>query len=579
MPIARRALLTGGLLTITAAGLERYINAEERAPEIPGYGNLRGVGLVASSRVGASETVVASRSLALRMRFPKHDRCIRTEGYALPGDGGGALYTRAEAEPAHAGKFADGDSNWWEYVPGQEGANAKAFGAQGDGVTNDTLALRDFSAFIEHQDGGNALIPAGRYMWGLQTLAGAFGAGHSWKGLNAVQIHGCARPIVLEMQGVEMRTLPGQRYGSFHPVSGAAHTPSQPFYDLDYRADIGYPLDLRDNASVVIRGFPDLHGDVVLQIQGGGWGDSGWQNHYDGLFLLGNHSVYAEIGSADWFARDGIQIAWPGLGWDDPIRPHVLVLRSAQYNGRQGISYVGGNSLIVNGGAKLSNTGRNGVVRSAPGAGLDIEAEAGAIVTGVVLNDVHIFNNFGAGILDEAGTEGGSLTLNGGVVIGTDSWSLWNRKGRWKINGTKIVGATAYIKGDVDPAKATKVEGGLWSMDPADSPSGVIYGGGSNRMEIRASANVRFTRVVFSAAGPYGIPLSLIGTPPTYQNCVFIQKSNNQIDTQGVFVGLTRFAHGGSAPLNFSTSMFTGPTFINGETFRGTGPRARPGVQ
>jgi hypothetical protein len=52
---------------------------------------------------------------------------VLTGGYAIAGDGGGALYRRVAAEPAHNGKFQSADGAWWELS--EKPADIRMFGA------------------------------------------------------------------------------------------------------------------------------------------------------------------------------------------------------------------------------------------------------------------------------------------------------------------------------------------------------------------------------------------------------------------------------------------------------------------
>lgn len=67
---------------------------------------------------------------------------LRTAGYSIAGDGGGALYKRVGSEPSHQFKVQSADATWWEGVPERGVINGDAFGAAGDGVADDTAALQ-----------------------------------------------------------------------------------------------------------------------------------------------------------------------------------------------------------------------------------------------------------------------------------------------------------------------------------------------------------------------------------------------------------------------------------------------------
>lgn len=83
---------------------------------------------------------------------------VRTAGFAAPGDGGHALYHRAGSEPPHAGKLQSTDGSWWEIVPDQVGVSVKAFGAVGDGATDDASAIQDAIDFVMRGDKGGAVV-------------------------------------------------------------------------------------------------------------------------------------------------------------------------------------------------------------------------------------------------------------------------------------------------------------------------------------------------------------------------------------------------------------------------------------
>lgn len=64
---------------------------------------------------------------------------LRTSGYYLVGDGGGALYKKVISEPAHTGKIQSADGAWWELS--EVRPNNRMFGAKIDGVRRDYTIL------------------------------------------------------------------------------------------------------------------------------------------------------------------------------------------------------------------------------------------------------------------------------------------------------------------------------------------------------------------------------------------------------------------------------------------------------
>lgn len=106
------------------------------------------------------ETSAESRAWAISNLHPiSAPSFIRTAGYAVPGDLGGALYRLVLSEPSHPGKFSitldDGVSVAW-YEIAETRLLPEMFGAKGDGSTNDAAAFGDWAAMM-------AAIPAPRF--------------------------------------------------------------------------------------------------------------------------------------------------------------------------------------------------------------------------------------------------------------------------------------------------------------------------------------------------------------------------------------------------------------------------------
>lgn len=120
----------------------------------------------------ATAVSVVAIGLADRVVDPAVE-VLRTDGYHRPGDGGAAAYRRVTAEPVHAGKLRSRDGAWWELA--ETSPDARMFGAVGDGVTDDTSALRalfDYAAgfvrtgladHIRHP-GAAVVVPPGVYL-------------------------------------------------------------------------------------------------------------------------------------------------------------------------------------------------------------------------------------------------------------------------------------------------------------------------------------------------------------------------------------------------------------------------------
>ncbi|MEM1344127.1 MAG: glycosyl hydrolase family 28-related protein, partial [Pseudomonadota bacterium] len=130
-------------------------------------------GLFSAEDKRATALARTTRAAITSENVPAAVTAFRTTGYTSAGDGGGALYLRVGAEPAHAGKVQSGDGAWWELQPDPY-LNARQIGAQGDDTTDDTLAIKDWLDTAVAL-GAPAFLPDGVYLMqtGIDVLLSA----------------------------------------------------------------------------------------------------------------------------------------------------------------------------------------------------------------------------------------------------------------------------------------------------------------------------------------------------------------------------------------------------------------------
>jgi hypothetical protein len=141
-------LVFGGLLTEAEDATEAAEAARDAAIEAQ---------LAAESAAGANLSNLASRTAAILTHIPASVGYIRTAGYALPGDGGGALYKPISApDTPKAWQFQSADGAWWELA--EKLPTPQMFGARGDGGTDDSDPIQnalDFSKVVHFPSTAN----------------------------------------------------------------------------------------------------------------------------------------------------------------------------------------------------------------------------------------------------------------------------------------------------------------------------------------------------------------------------------------------------------------------------------------
>jgi hypothetical protein len=330
--------------------------------------------------------------------------------------------------------------------------SVRDFGAKGDGVTNDTAAFQRAAEAVNRAGGGTLVIPRGVYVVGAQDFAGRAGAGYAFRAQSVLAIRGCRQPVLIEGAGATLRAANGLRFGSFHPVTGRPHQPTLPFTDYNYRADAYHGMiNLTGNADVTVRGV-ELDGNAAGLVLGGMWGDKGWQCAATGIAAYSNAKLSVEDVHTHHHGLDGVLIGFRGLTERDAPRPHSLTRVRSEYNARQGLSWVGGIGLTATD-CKFSHTGK-GRFSSAPGAGVDIEAEESVCRNGRFVR-CEMVNNTGGGMVADSGN-GGYSAFEQCVFWGTTSWSVFPRRPGLRFTDCRFHGSIPNPFGSPNPALAVQ---------------------------------------------------------------------------------------------------------------------------
>ncbi|MEA2355471.1 MAG: hypothetical protein QOD61_1600 [Solirubrobacteraceae bacterium] len=341
--------------------------------------------------------------------------------------------------------------------------SVRGMGARGDGVTNDTRAFQLASAAIVAAGGGTLEIPPGVYVIGRQVAAGPGETGFAYRGEPVIEIKGCRGQVVIQGRGAILRCAPGLRLGAFDPRTGRAHVArALPFLDPSRRADIYYgAIHLEGNRSVRVTGV-EVDGNIDAIELGGQYGDGGYQVSHDGLVGIANGELVVEGAYFHHHGRDGVMISDPSLTAGGPSRPVTLNDVRSDYNGRQGLSWVGGRGLRATG-CSFSYTGQTRISVSNPGAGVDIEPEVSVCRDGS-FTDCRFVANRNFGVIANVG-DSRDISFERCVFWG---WrgspgaptpvALWANKPGMSFRGCELYGSVVQVYGSARASDACRFE-------------------------------------------------------------------------------------------------------------------------
>ena len=423
------------------------------------------------------------------------------------------------------------------------------FGAKGDGATNDTAAFQRLGAEVNRRGGGTIALHAGRtYIVGRQSIGPK---GH-WRADPILELQKLNMPLRILGNGARMRAAPGLRFGTFDPKTGAPTQHPMPYMkaiDLAqcYRGmiwihDCSAPVEIHD---------VELDGNVGQLRIGGKWGDTGWQVAANGLFLVNNHSselihnVYTHHHGTDGAMFVG-----------DPARSGRTTASRliSRYNGRQGLSVTGGHGYDF-ADCEFSHSTR-GPIKSAPGAGVDIENEGAGILRDLSFTRCKFVDNGGCGLVADSGKSEGAR-FDDCLFVGTTSWSAWPSKPGFSFANCTFVGSVVHAFPDADPARAAHFTHCRFTDDPRLSPTGKVYVGGGPIVNLAKSENVLFDGCTFSLIGNGLLPWSW---KAVYKDCTMRQRSPKGATPKGRFLGHTSII----APVDLNGSLVEGTLVVNG---------------
>ena len=327
----------------------------------------------------------------------------------------------------------------------------KDFGAKGDGKTNDTYAFQNAIRFFSKRKGnGKLVIPRGTYKVGKQIFNPSDKGRNLFIPEDVIAIYNFSNFTIEGNAGALLIYEGGLRFGSFDPVTRRKLGVQRDFYEGYKAAVLGYCIKIENSKNIIVRNL-NLDGNLSNMNIGGSYGDVGTQLPHTGLYILNSFGVMVENMNVHHFGLDGITISNV-----NKVKDNIKLIKSRfEYNGRQGLSWVGGNGLYANG-CSFSYSGM-GTLSSPPGAGVDIEPEVGRIENGLFEN-CDFSNNTGCGVVADGGNSANCTFKNCTFNVKTN-WAIWVIGPNYNFLNCKIYGPVVHGFKATSDADATKFIG------------------------------------------------------------------------------------------------------------------------
>lgn len=436
----------------------------------------------------------------------------------------------------------------------------EAFGAKGDGRTNDTDAFAAMSDFVSARGGGTIVLRQVTYIVGRtahpgnsaqSAKTGIFG----FPPARIMQFNGCSGLLLIHGNGARLQAAEGLRFGAFEPGTGRRVDRPLPFTRREFRAAPYIAMiEVQGCTGIVDIRDLELDGNLGAFQIGGKWGDVGWQIPGAGIRLIGNSGPerLSRI-HTHHHPLDGLTIIGPSERTAASILSDVV----ADSNGRQGCSFTAGRNYVFEH-CRFTRTGRGGV-SSGPGAGVDLEAQPGFAIRNVRFAHCEFSDNAGAALVADSGDSAG-IFFDACNFVGTTHWSAWPNKPHMRFKECTFVGAIVHAFGATDAVRAAQFYDCRFSDDPALSPTGEVYGGGHQSQPIAVlptEKNVLFSGCDFSLIHRCALPFT---SRVIFADCNMSQRSPATARPVGTYLGRNTIK--GNADLAGST--IRGEVILNG---------------
>lgn len=429
----------------------------------------------------------------------------------------------------------------------------EAFGAKGDGITDDSMAMAALSNAVTLHGGGTVVFRRTTYLVGNQGLQ--LSGKYMFPPQPLLMFKNCARPLSLLGNGARLQCRHGLRYGVFD-ANGAREDHPMPYLGDGLATPYDAMIHIEAcSGSVVVSDF-ELVGPGDAVVLGGKFGDVGWQIPAYGLRLIENRgSETIERIRLVGHPLDGMSI--DGAANPLPSSTRTVTDVVSDGNGRQGCSLIGGSGYRFSR-CSFTRTGR-GKVRSAPGAGFDIEAEGGKRIRDIGFDQCRFADNLGCGMVADSG-DSADVRFTQCIFVGTTSWSAWPSKPLFRFDACHFVGGLVRAYGDPDQNRATQFANCSFTDDPGKATDARIAAGANTDRpvaDLSSSQNILFDHCTFRAVRGT-LPWS---TAAIYRDCTMVQGMQATGHPRGRFVGVNSIR----GKVDLSGSKVSGTLTVNGQ--------------
>lgn len=429
------------------------------------------------------------------------------------------------------------------------------FGAFVDSVKDDTYQIQALAKYIEKNSGGQVAFGRGPRLIGSyqvfdagSDIINAMPVVNNTEGVFAVR--NCTNPVVVFSNGAKFKWAGGTYFGTFNKNTKEPTTYEDPDATYGYAGNM---LSFFNNNDVVISGSLELDGNIDNYIIGGNSQSDGIQMPGNGVRAYANKSFNAKNIYTHHHGLDGVMIGYAGLSSNHiNYYPHTLENVRSMYNARQGLSWVGGNSLTATN-CDFSFTGKNTKLATAPIGGIDIEPEGSVCINGTFIN-CRTHQNKGVGVLSSIGAEKPKnirFIGHDSLAVSGDQASFWIDF----LDKGQFIDCTFNGKG-INAGDSIFTSCKLL-MDPTLSSTGTIEG---VYHDIDDAAN--FINCYMYAANGYQLPYAATATN-TYNNCEFKQDGAGTFYTRGYFTGKNTLTYP-SGTFDSTGSVYSHETTLNG---------------